>query len=188
MGSRTAENPKAASWVKSNGENSSQGTFDEAAFFGEIVFNCTAGAGSLDALNQAGEKNLAGKILVDVSNPLDFSKGMPPSLFVCNTDSLGEQIQRNYPDVKVVKTLNIVNCNVMINPSSIPAEHDMYICGNDAGAKETVTGILKDWFGWKSVIDLGDITGSRGMEMNITLWIRLWSVLKTPFFNIKIVK
>lgn len=188
MGSRTAENSKAASWVKSSGANSSHGTFEKAASFGVIVFNCTAGAGSLEALKQAGEKNLTGKILIDISNPLDFSKGMPPSLFVCNTDSLGEQIQRSFPDVKVVKTLNTVNCNVMINPSSIPTEHDMYICGNDAAAKVEVTGILKNWFGWKSVIDLGDITGSRGMEMNITLWIRLWSVLKTPLFNIKVVK
>jgi predicted dinucleotide-binding enzyme len=188
MGSRAANNEKAAEWVKSAGANASQGTFAEAAAFGDIVFNCTSGMASLDALKLATAANLNGKILVDVANPLDFSKGMPPSLSVCNTDSLGEQIQREYPSAKVVKALNTTNCAVMVNPSQVPGEHDIFICGNDAEAKAEVTKILKDSFGWKSVIDLGDITGARCTEMLLPIWIRLMGVYKSPNFNFKIAK
>lgn len=188
MGSRTANNEKAAAWVKSAGASASQGTFADAASFGEIFFNCTNGAGTLDALNAAGAENLKGKTLVDISNPLDFSKGMPPSLFVCNTDSLAEQIQRTFPDVKVVKSLNTTNCNIMVNPSLLHGEHDMFLCGNDADAKAQVTDILKNWFGWKSVLDLGDLTAARGMEMAVMFWVRLWGSLQTASFNYKIVR
>jgi predicted dinucleotide-binding enzyme len=186
MGSRTADNEKATQWVKANGVRASQGTFADAAAFGEILFNCTAGMASLDALRMAGPANLKDKILIDIANPLDFSKGMPPTLAICNTDSLGEQIQRAFPDVKVVKTLNTMNCNIMVNPSLVPGEHDVFICGNDAEAKRIVTQILKEWFGWKSVIDLGDITNARGTEMLLPIWIRLWGVFGHA--NFKIVK
>lgn len=188
MGSRSADNPKAAEWVKANGANASQGIFSEAASFGEILFNCTSGFGSVEAIGSAGEANLNGKILIDIANPLDFSKGMPPSLFVCNTDSLGEQIQNKFPYLKVVKTLNTVNCNVMVNPSLVPGEHDLFICGNDEAAKGKVRDILKNWFGWKTVIDLGDITNARATEMILPIWVRLWGVLQTPNFNLKVVK
>jgi 8-hydroxy-5-deazaflavin:NADPH oxidoreductase len=188
IGSRTASNEKAAAWTKANGANASHGTFADAAAFGEILFNCTHGVASLDALRQAGTQNLNGKILIDISNALDFSKGMPPSLSVCNTDSLGEQIQRAFPEAKVVKTLNTINCNVMVNPSLLPGDHDLFVAGNDAGAKTKTTEILKSWFGWKSVIDLGDITGARALEMWLPLWVRLMGVMKTPNFNLKIVK
>jgi predicted dinucleotide-binding enzyme len=188
MGSRTADNEKAAQWVKANGVRASQGTFADAAAFGEILFNCTAGMASLDALRMAGPANLKDKILIDIANPLDFSKGMPPTLAICNTDSLGEQIQRAFPDVKVVKTLNTMNCNIMVNPSLVPGEHDVFICGNDAEAKTIATQILKDWFGWKSVIDLGDITNARGTEMLLPIWIRLWGVFGHANFNFKIAK
>jgi predicted dinucleotide-binding enzyme len=186
--SRTADNEKAAQWVKANGVKASQGTFADAAAFGEILFNCTAGMASLDALRMAGPANLKDKILIDIANPLDFSKGMPPTLAICNTDSLGEQIQRVFPDVKVVKSLNTMNCNIMVNPSLVPGEHDVFICGNDAEAKTLVTQILKDWFGWKSVIDLGDITNARGTEMLLPIWIRLWGVFGHANFNFKIAK
>jgi predicted dinucleotide-binding enzyme len=188
MGSRTADNQKASEWVKASGANASQGTFADSASYGEIVLNCTAGVASLQALKLAGETNLKGKILVDISNPLDFSKGRPPTLSVCNTDSLGEQIQRAFPDVKVVKTPNTVGCNVMVNPSLVPGDHDMFICGNDSGAKAKVTGILKDWFGWKSVVDLGDISGARAMEMYLPIWLRLMMKFQTSKFNIQILK
>jgi len=188
MGSRTADNEKATQWVKANGVRASQGTFADAAAFGEILFNCTAGMASLDALRMAGPANLKDKILIDIANPLDFSKGMPPTLAICNTDSLGEQIQRAFPDVKVVKTLNTMNCNIMVNPSRVPGEHDVFICGNDAEAKTIVTQILKDWFGWKSVIDLGDITNARGTEMLLPIWVRLWGVFRNANFNFRIVK
>jgi len=188
MGSRTAGNEKAVQWAKANGAKASNGTFAEAAEFGEIIFNCTAGSASLEALKLAGAKNLKGKILVDISNPLDFSKGMPPTLTVCNTDSIGEQIQRAFPDAKVVKTLNTINCNVMVTPHIVPGPHDIFMSGNDAKAKAKVREIVTDWFGWKSVIDLGDITTARGPEMYLALWVRLMAVNQTPNFNIRIVK
>ena len=188
MGSRTANNAKAAEWTKANGPRASQGTFADSAAFGEIVINCTAGSASLEVLKMAGSKNLKGKILIDIANPLDFSKGMPPTLTVCNTDSLAEQIQRTFPDTKVVKTLNTMNCRIMANPNLVPGDHDVFICGNDANARAKVTDILKSWFGWKKVIDLGDITAARGTEMLLPIWLRLMGVLQTTDFNFKIVK
>jgi len=188
MGSRTVNNPKAVEWAESNGSKASYGTYADSAAFGEILFNCTSGTGSIKALKLAGENNLDGKILVEVANPLDFSKGMPPSLLVSNTDSLGEQIQRAFPNVKVVKALNTVNCNLMVNPSLVSGEHDIFMCGNDAPAKQKVTQILKEWFGWKSVIDLGDITGARAQEMLLPIWVRLMVISQTPNFNFRIVR
>ncbi|HEY6950922.1 MAG TPA: NAD(P)-binding domain-containing protein [Bacteroidota bacterium] len=188
MGSRTANNAKAAEWVKANGAKASQGTFAQSAAFGEMLFNCTHGMASLEALRQAGAENLKGKIVVDISNSLDFSKGMPPTLAVCNNDSLAEQLQRAFPDAKFVKALNTVNCNLMVNPSLVKGDHDLFISGNDAQAKATVTEILKDWFGWKTVIDLGDISTARGTEMLLALWVRLMGVFKSPNFNFKVVR
>jgi 8-hydroxy-5-deazaflavin:NADPH oxidoreductase len=189
MGARDAGNDKATAWVKGAGAQASQGTFADAAAFGEIIFNCTAGVGSLAALEAAGAKNLAGKILIDVSNPLDFSKGMPPTLTVCNTDSLGEQLQRAFPQTKVVKTLNTLNCNLMVNPALVGGgEHDVFVSGNDAAAKAHVVDLLKGWFGWKTVIDLGDITTARGVEMAVIFWVSLMGAQKTPMFNYKIVR
>jgi predicted dinucleotide-binding enzyme len=188
MGSRTANNEKAAAWVASAGKGASQGTYADAASFGEIVFNCTNGAATLEVLQQAGPASFAGKIVVDVANPLDFSKGFPPSLTICNTDSLGEQVQKALPDAKVVKALNTVNTQVMVEPSRVPGDHDIFMCGNDAEAKATVAKILREWLGWKHVIDLGDITMARGTEMYLPLWVRLFGTLKTPDFNIHVVR
>ncbi|MBN1204413.1 MAG: NAD(P)-binding domain-containing protein [Myxococcaceae bacterium] len=189
MGSRTANNEKAVAWAQAAGAKASQGTFADAASFGELVFNCTQGAGSLDALKAAGAENLKGKILIDISNPLDFSKGMPPSLFAGNTDSLGELAQAALPDTRVIKTLNTVTAELMVNPGKLAGgDHHMFISGNDAGAKATVTEFLKSQFGWKNVVDLGDITTARGTESYLPLWIRLWGSLKTAEFNIKIVR
>ena len=183
MGARSATNEKAIAWSKAAGAKASHGTFADAAAFGEIIFNCTNGQGSLAALEAAGKANLAGKILVDIANPLDFSKGMPPSLTVCNTDSLAEQIQRAFPDAKVVKTLNTLNAKLMVNPSLVPGEHDVFVSGNDADAKAKVTEILRDWFGWKNVIDMGDITTARGTEMLLPLWVRLYGKFGNANFN-----
>ena len=188
MGSRSASNEKAAAWVKRGGGKASQGTFADAAAFGELLFNCTSGEGSLPALEAAGKANLQGKILVDIANPLDMSKGFPPTLSISNTDSLGERIQRTHPELKVVKTLNTVNTNVMVEPSRVPGEHTMFICGNDAEAKTQVKRILTEWFGWKHLIDLGDITHARGTEGYLPLWLRLYGALGTPDFNIHVVK
>ncbi len=189
MGARSATNEKAVAWAKAAGAKASTGTFAEAAAFGELVWNCTAGGGSLEALSAAGADILRGKILVDIANPLDFSKGMPPSLFVSNTDSLGERIQAAFPDTKVVKALNTINCQVMVDPGRVAGgDHDVFVSGNDAAAKGRVTEILRGWFGWKRVVDLGDITTARGTEAYLLLWIRMWGALQTADFNIKIVK
>ena len=187
LGSRTSANPRAVVWAKEEGGNALFGTFAEAAAFGEIIFNCTLGTASLEALQQAGAENMKGKILIDLSNPLDYSSGPTPALSVCNTDSLGEQIQRAFPETRVVKTLNTMNVNVMVNPTIIHGDHDVFVSGNDIEAKAQVINILKKWFGWRSVIDLGDITTSRGVEMIIPLWLRLWGVIDSSKFNFKIV-
>jgi predicted dinucleotide-binding enzyme len=191
MGSRTADNEKGKEFAKASGSKASHGTFADAAKFGEVIFNCTSGGVSLNVLQMAGAANLNEKILIDVSNPLDFSKGMPPILVpsLSNTTSVGEAIQKAFPDVKVVKAFNTMNTNLMVNPSLIKGEHDVFICGNDEGAKTKVREML-DSFGWKpsSIVDMGDITGSRGMEMILPLWIRLWGVYQSPNFNFKIVK
>jgi len=190
MGSRTANSDAARQWLRSIDGKAQIGTFADTAAFGEIVFDCTNGANALAALRSAGQENLRGKILIQVGNPLDFSKGMPPTLTVCNTDSLGEQTQQEFPDVRVVKALNTVNCDIMVEPSRVPGDHDLFICGNDTEAKREVTERLCEWFGWKAdnIVDLGDITNARGTEMFLALWVRLWGVLGTPHFNIHVVR
>lgn len=188
MGSRTVNNEAARAWVKSQGKLASHGTYADAAAFGEVLFNCTSGRGSLSALEFPKRADLNNKILIDVANPLDFSRGMPPTLTVCNTDSLGEQIQREHPILRVVKTLNTMNVDVMVHPDRLRSPHDVFICGNDKEAKATVMRILTEWFGWESVIDLGDITNSRGMEMALPLWISLQKKLGTNIFNFKVAK
>jgi hypothetical protein len=188
MGSRSANNEKAVAWVKKAGAKASQGTFADAAAFGEIIFNCTLGTGAIPALESSGRENLKGKILLDLSNPLDFSKGMPPTLFVSNDDSLGERIQRAFPELKVVKTLNTVSAPVMVEPSRVPGEHTVFVSGNDAEAKSRVKQLLTEWFGWKQVLDLGDISTARGTESYLLLWLRLWGAVGSPEFNIHVVK
>ncbi|MCC6613209.1 MAG: NAD(P)-binding domain-containing protein [Anaerolineae bacterium] len=163
-------------------------TFAEAAAASEIVFNCTSGAATLDALKLADEANLNGKVLVDIANPLDASRGMPPVLAVSNTDSLAEQIQRAFPQVKVVKTLNTMTAQVMVNPRLLSEESAVFVSGNDAEAKAQVADLLKRDFGWPSVIDLGDITSARGAEMLLPIWLRLMGALQTPLFNFKIAR
>ena len=187
MGSRTGTNEKAEAWAKQAGRGASQGTFADAAAHGAVIFNCTSGAGALEALTAAGKENLRDKVLVDVANPLDFSKGMPPTLFVFGDDSLGERVQRAFPETKVVKALNTINCQLMVDPSRVPGDHDIFVSGNDAAAKATVTEILRDWFGWKNVIDLGDISTARGTEAYLVLWLRLWGALGSGDFNIKVI-
>jgi predicted dinucleotide-binding enzyme len=189
MGSRSADNERAAVWVASAGAGASQGTFADAAAHGELLFNCTAGEASLEAIGSARPDDLAAKVLVDVSNPLDHSRGMPPGLLTSSFDSLGEQIQRAHPDTWVVKALNTVNCEVMVDPGKVPGQHDVFVCGNDEAAKATVVALLRS-FGWpvEHVIDLGDITAARGTEAYLLLWIRLWGTLQTGHFNVRVVR
>jgi len=190
MGSRTADNEKAKAFLAKHPSNAQIGTFSDAAAFGEIIFNCTSGGASLAALSMAGKENLNGKILVDLANPLDFSNGMPPSLSIVNTNSLGEEIQKAFPDTMVVKTLNTMWCGIMVNPGMInEGDHNIFICGNESGAKKKVKEILLS-FGWrlKNILDLGDITNARGTEMYLPLWLSLYSTTKTSAFNVKIIR
>lgn len=186
MGSRDEANIKAVTWAKEEGPRASFGTFANAASFGEILFNCTLGSASLGALRHAGAENLRGKILIDTANPLDYSSAHW-TLTICNDDSLGEQIQRAFPDTRVVKSLNTMNCNIMVDPSKLTEKSDVFVSGNDIDAKATVVTILRDWFGWRSIIDLGDITSSRGVEMYVLLWHTLRNTISSPRFNIRVV-
>lgn len=189
MGSRTPDNPKATEWAANNGSAATHGTFADAAAFGDIVFLCTAGSVSLEALRLAKPDNLRGKILVDVTNPLNFSQKSGPSLYIAGgMDSLSEQVQRTASGAYVVKALNMVTADVMVEPDKIGGSHDTFIAGNDDVAKTKVTTLLKEGFGWQNVHDLGDLSGARAMEGYLLLWIRLWNRLGTPYFNIHIAK
>ncbi len=189
MGSRTNNNEKAKAWVAGNGNNAATGTFSDAAKFGEIIFNCTKGEITLEVIKLAGPENFKGKTVIDISNPLDFSKGMPPSLFPqwSNTNSLGEEIQKLLPDANIVKTLNIVNCEVMVDAKRSGGDPTMFVSGNNAEAKKEVTAILTK-FNWNDVIDLGDITTSRGAESLLPIWIRTWVATGNGHFAFKIVR
>jgi predicted dinucleotide-binding enzyme len=187
LGSRNEANPSSVVWAKEEGnQHALYGTFMNAAAFGEIIFNCTLGSASLPALEQAGAENLNGKVLIDTSNPLDRSTDQW-SLTVSNTDSLGEQIQRAFPQAKVVKTLNTVNANVIVDPAKLLEQTHVFVSGNDIEAKAMVVRILRDWFGWKQIIDLGGIETSRGVEMYMLLWHSLRNAISSQRFNIKIV-
>jgi 8-hydroxy-5-deazaflavin:NADPH oxidoreductase len=187
LGSRDEANPPSVVWAKDQGgQHAVYGTFMNAAAFGEIIFNCTLGAATLEALEQAGAENLKGKVLIDTANPIDRQTDMW-TLTICNTDSLGEQIQRAYPETRVVKTLNTVNANVMVDPAKLLEQTHVFVSGNDIEAKATVVRILRDWFGWKQIIDLGGIETSRSVEMYVLLWHSLRNAISSQRFNIKVV-
>lgn len=194
MGSREAGNAEGSSWAKSAGKNASEGTFADAAAFGEMVFICLRGDVALPVAKgvakSLGADKLEAKIFVDVSNPLDVDKGAPFPLLpeLSNTTSLGEETQKALPGAHVVKALNTVNCEVMVDPSLVHGDSDLFLCGNDAGAKRKVTEILRS-LGWKNdPIDLGDITNARGTESLMPIWMRLYGLFRSPHFNFKIVK
>jgi len=183
--------PSADDWAaeaRAKGLEATAGSFAEAAVAGELIINATPGGGSLEALQAAGAENLRGKILVDLSNPLDSSQGMPPILSVCNTDSVGEQIQAAFPETRVVKTLNTVTAYLMVDPDRLPEQTDLFVAGNDAEAKEWVAQrLLRETLGWERITDLGDITASRGAEMYLALWLRLWGATGTGILNVRLV-
>ncbi len=186
LGSREEAKPSSVAWARDAGQHALYGTYMNAAAFGEVLFNCTLGMASLEALELAGAENLQDKILIDTSNPIDRSEGVW-KLTICNTDSLGEQIQRAYPDTKVVKTLNTINANVMADPAKLPEMTDIFVSGNDIEAKAAVVRYLREWFGWRHIIDLGDITTSRGVEMYVLFWHYLRNTVPSQRFNIKVV-
>ena len=187
MGSRSADSEPLAEWIAAAGEGAGGGTFAEAAAGAELLFNCTAGIASLQALEAAGAENIAGKTLVDVAVPLDFSAGFPPSLAICNDDSLGEQIQAAHPEARVVKALNTVNSAVMVDPGRLRGDHSIFVCGEDGAAKAQVSALLEA-IGWppESIVDLGGIEAARGTEMYLPLWLRLYGHFGDADFNIAI--
>ena len=180
-------NPGVGTWVEQH-PSIGLATFADAARDADLVVNATNGAVSLEVLTLAGADHLADKVLVDIANPLDFSQGFPPTLFVKDSDSLGEQIQRAFPDTRVVKSLNTMNANVMVHPATVGGgDHSVFVSGNDDTAKKTVAELLSS-MGHTDVIDLGDISGARGTEMLLPVWLRLMNALGTPAFNFKIVR
>ena len=185
MGARSADNAKALAFRDRTGGRT--GTFADAAAFGEIVVHATRGGTAIEVLQSAGAANLTGKVLIDVSNPLDFSKGFPPSLSVSPADSLGQIIQRTFPDALVVKTLNTVTASVMVEPARVPGPHTVFVSGNDKVAKGRVMDLLRS-FGWQSILDLGDIGTARGTEQMLPLWQSLYAVLGTGEFNFALMK
>jgi 8-hydroxy-5-deazaflavin:NADPH oxidoreductase len=189
MGSRTVNNEKAVKWADANGKQASNGTFSDVAEFAPVIFNCTRGDIALEVLEQAGIDRLAGKLIIDICNPLDFSKERPPSLLpqYTNTNSLAEEIQKLLPDAHVVKTLNIVNSEIMVNPQKSGGDPTMFMSGNSADAKETVKKLLQQ-FGWIDIIDLGDISTARGLEMLLPLWLRTFMATGNGYFGFKVVR
>lgn len=180
-------NPPFAVWLE-NHPQIRVAAYSDAAVGADLVVNATNGGGSLAALEATGAANLAGKVVLDIANPLDASGGMPPSLSVSNTDSLGEQIQRTFPEARVVKSLNTVAAYLMVDPGQLAGgDHSVFVSGNDPEAKSVVTELLAT-LGHRDVIDLGDITTSRGVEMYLPLWLRMWFALGTPIFSIKVVR
>lgn len=180
-----AGGPPFAEWHSAN-PRIGVATFEAAAAQADLVINATSGAGSLAALAAAG--SLAGRIIMDVANPLDFSRGFPPSLDPVNTDSLGEQIQRAFPEAHVVKTLNTMTASVMVNPGEVAGgDHSVFLAGNNAAAKQAVTGLLEG-LGHRDIIDLGDVTAARGTEMLLPLWLRLRGTLGSGAFNFKVAR
>lgn len=184
MGSRSANNEKAVEWATKAGANASQGTFAEAASFGEMVFICLKGSAFLDVAKSL-VPNLAEKVVIDVSNPLDFSSGSL-TLTICNNNSLGEEVQKALPSAKVVKSFNTVNCQVMVDPAK-GGHPSMFVCGNDPGAKKEFSDLIET-LGWRDIIDLGDITKSRGTEALMHLWMNLYGLFGTPHFGWKVVR
>ncbi|GAA4719367.1 NAD(P)-binding domain-containing protein [Pedococcus ginsenosidimutans] len=179
-------NPPYAAWATEHPQVR-LATFADAVADAELVVNATGGAAAIPALQAAGADALAGKVVLDISNPLDFSQGFPPTLFVKDTDSLGEQIQREFPQARVVKSLNTLTAELMVRPTSLGEASSVFVSGDDADAKATVTELLQS-FGHTDVIDLGDISTARGTEMLLPVWLRLMGALGTGMFNFKIVR
>lgn len=189
MGSRTTTNEKAAAWLAKSGGKAATGTFADAASSAEMIVLATNGAATLDIVKLARKENFRNKVVIDISNPLDFSHGMPPTQIPAfnNTTSLAEEVQKLIPDAHVVKTWNTMNAGLMVNPSMLADPGTIFLSGNSADAKAKVKSILEA-VGWQHILDLGDITTARGTEQLVTLWVRLWGALGTPQFNFKIVQ
>lgn len=186
MGSRTADNADARQWASDTG--GAHGTFADATAAAELVVNATGGLVSLAVLEAAGAQNLRGKTVVDVSNGLDFSEGFPPRVVTPDGHSIAEQLQKAFPEARVVKTLNTMNNAVMVEPGRVPGHHNVFVSGDDADAKAETTALLRS-FGWapEQIIDLGDLSSARATEALMALWLRLYGVLGPVDFNLSVV-
>jgi 8-hydroxy-5-deazaflavin:NADPH oxidoreductase len=180
--------PAFGVWHKSNSGVKVQ-TFPEAIAAGDLLINATSGAMALQILASAKPESLGSKVLIDIANDLDFSKGMPPVLRVTDTvgASVGERIQNAFPKLRVVKSLSTMSAPVMLNPAAVPGDSTVFMSGNDADAKATVAKLLTE-FGWKDIMDLGDITSARAVEFLLPIWLKAWGVVGKPAFNFKIVR
>jgi predicted dinucleotide-binding enzyme len=189
MGSRTAGNDRAVAWVEATGAGASEGTFADAAAWADVVVNATGGLVSIEALTAAGAENLGGKPLLDVSNPLDFSGGFPPTVAQPDGRSLAEQIQAEFPGARVVKTLNTMNADVMVHPRSLPGAHTVFVAGDHADAKAVAVGLLRG-FGWEAgeIVDAGGIDAARGLELYLPLWLSLMGSFGSPAFNVSVIR
>jgi predicted dinucleotide-binding enzyme len=190
--SRTEPNPMSgvsfADWYKDN-KNIKLEAYTTCNVDADLIILATKGDSSVNALKEVGKNNLTGKVLLDISNPLDFSGGMPPTLFISNDDSLAELIQREFPLTKVVKSLNTMNAFLMVNPDLVPGDHNVLVSGNDADAKSLIKELLES-IGWKqkNIIDLGDIRSARATEQLLPIWVQLMIVFGSPEFNFHIVR
>lgn len=191
LGSRSARHDGAAAWAEAHGERAGQSDFAAAAAGAELVLLAVKGEHAEAVVEAAGKgadgAALDGKVLVDITNPLDFSQGMPPSLFVFGRDSLAERIQRAAPKARVVKTLNTVNASVMVDPDRVAGQGAVFVSGDDAGAKAAVKAMLEG-FGWRQIVDLGDLSTARGTEAYLLLWLRLWQATGSPDINIGLLR
>ncbi|MFN2438302.1 MAG: NADPH-dependent F420 reductase [Chitinophagaceae bacterium] len=192
MGSRQAGNEKAEAWKNNAGNNASAGTFAETTLYGELIFSCLNGEYALEAIGPIKTENLDGKVLIDVTNPLDFTHGMPPRILenFGNSKSLGEEIQKLARGAFVIKTLNTVNYNLMVDARKVNnGDHNLFICGNDVNAKNKAKHFLVDNFHWRAdrLIDLGGIESARAIEAIVPFWVLVYQALGTPLFNFKIV-
>lgn len=187
MGSRDVANEKAVAWASANGARN--GDYAQAATFGELVIFAVPGGAVVETAQRAGPDALAGKVVIDVSNPLDMSRGFPPSLLpeLSNTTSAAEALQAALPGAHVVKALNTMNCQVMVDPARVPGRHDVFLCGDDAAAKAQVQSLLQS-FGWAAPIDLGPLSAARGLEGLMPFWLRLFGALGTADFNYSIAR
>lgn len=158
-----------ADWLAETGSGARVGTFRDAVAYGELIINALSGAASLEVLRSVGEQYLNGKTLIDISNPIDVSRGFPLTLFVKDTDSLGEMLQRAFPNMRVVKTLNTMAAALMVDPNLVGnGDHTVFVSGNDVNAKAKVSELLRD-IGWRDILDLGDISTARGTEMMLAI-------------------
>ena len=185
LGSR--EPAKLESWRRETSGKVSTGTFAQAAAHGDLVILALHGAATEAAIDLAGAKNFSGKLVLDATNPLDFSHGMPPGLLLGTTDSMGERVQKKLPGAKVVKCFNTVSNVKMIDPKFKEGVPPMLICGNDAEAKKRTDAILRE-LGWPGAMDIGGIEGARWLEAIVPLWVRAGQVLNTYEHAFKVVR